>query len=254
MKWGIAWLLLFAVWPLFAFDQATAEKAYRAYQDGEQSTSVEKRKASFNEALALLLSMASEQPSAKLYYDLGNTYFQLGEYGFAILYYDKALKSAPRDSRVRKNLAIAQAKAGLPAEPWNFWHNVVLFFHYRVSSEEKAFIAMGLFAFAFVLASLHVWLRQPTFFHLAKWGAIVACIFLLSLFWVQYVAPPEAVLVQPCQLRRGPGTEYAFSSARPALAGLKVDVLEVTSGGSWVKVRLPTGEEGFAPKETARLI
>jgi tetratricopeptide (TPR) repeat protein len=43
-----------------------------------------------------------------LYYNLGNTYFKLGETGYAILYYEKALDLRPFDRETRENLDFAR--------------------------------------------------------------------------------------------------------------------------------------------------
>jgi tetratricopeptide (TPR) repeat protein len=45
---------------------------------------------------------------ASLYYNLGNAHYRLGNVGFAILYYEKALKLSPSDEDAKHNLAIAK--------------------------------------------------------------------------------------------------------------------------------------------------
>ncbi len=48
--------------------------------------------------------------SPELYYNLGNAYFRVGKLGYAILYYEKALKLAPDDEDIIYNLKIANAR------------------------------------------------------------------------------------------------------------------------------------------------
>ena len=43
-----------------------------------------------------------------LYYNLGNAHYRLGKVGYAILYYEKALKLSPNDEEVKHNLALAK--------------------------------------------------------------------------------------------------------------------------------------------------
>jgi hypothetical protein len=43
-----------------------------------------------------------------LYYNLGNAHYRLGKVGYAILYYEKALKLSPNDEDVKHNLALAK--------------------------------------------------------------------------------------------------------------------------------------------------
>ena len=43
-----------------------------------------------------------------VYYNLGNAHYRLGKIGFAILYYEKALKFSPSDEDIKHNLALAR--------------------------------------------------------------------------------------------------------------------------------------------------
>ena len=43
-----------------------------------------------------------------LFYNLGNTYFKLGQLGYAILYYEKAISLKPFDRDARENLEYAR--------------------------------------------------------------------------------------------------------------------------------------------------
>ncbi|GAH77672.1 unnamed protein product, partial [marine sediment metagenome] len=42
--------------------------------------------------------------NGNLFYNLGNAYFRKGKIGYAILYYEKALKFLPRDRELNENL------------------------------------------------------------------------------------------------------------------------------------------------------
>ena len=43
-----------------------------------------------------------------LFYNLGNSYYRVGKIGYAILYYEKALKLSPSDEDVQHNLNFAR--------------------------------------------------------------------------------------------------------------------------------------------------
>jgi tetratricopeptide (TPR) repeat protein len=45
---------------------------------------------------------------ASLYYNIGNAHYRLGKIGFAILYYEKALRLSPGDEDAKHNLTIAK--------------------------------------------------------------------------------------------------------------------------------------------------
>ena len=45
---------------------------------------------------------------ASVYYNLGNAHYRLGKIGYAILYYEKALKFSPSDEDIKHNLTLAR--------------------------------------------------------------------------------------------------------------------------------------------------
>ena len=54
--------------------------------------------------------MIKQQPSAALYYNLGNAYYRKNDITQAIIAYERALKLSPSDEDTRYNLQLAQAK------------------------------------------------------------------------------------------------------------------------------------------------
>lgn len=57
--------------------------------------------------------------SGNLYYNLGNTYFKMGQKGRAILYYGKAQRLIPYDTALKTNLAIALTGVDEGEINWN---------------------------------------------------------------------------------------------------------------------------------------
>lgn len=94
-------LVLVACATLTAMAQdSVAQKAARAYHDKN-----------YNEARILYEQAASEQGvSAELYYNLGNTYYRLGNLSQAILNYERALKLSPSMDEARDNLHFVKEK------------------------------------------------------------------------------------------------------------------------------------------------
>lgn len=76
------------------------EAGNKAYIEGNYAKAVEEYSA----------IVEGGEYSMKLYYNLANAYFKLGETGKAILYYNKALRLSPSQEDVRHNLAIAEAQ------------------------------------------------------------------------------------------------------------------------------------------------
>lgn len=78
------------------------DKALESYEKGD-----------FNQALTLY---KKEDKSGELYYNLGNTYYQLGQYPWAIFYYYRALSLRPGDIRIENNLKVTQEKLEIPLD------------------------------------------------------------------------------------------------------------------------------------------
>jgi len=243
--------LLFVLLPMALFAQS--DKAYIKYKEAELAPDPESRKEAYNDALNLYLQMESEAPSAILLFNIANTYFQLNEYGYAILYYYRALKEDPRSDMIHNNLQIALKKAGLQEESPSFIQRYPLFIHYKLSHNEKAITVLIFLFIVFALLSVNLWLPQLVLKKVAILFLSIAGILFLSLVWGDYLTTPEAIVVRSVAIRRDAGTQYA-TIGNPALSGTKVEVLSVEKEGHWMRVRLPSGEEGYLSKEFARII
>ena len=92
---------LFAVSSTFAQADATFAKTNEEYAAGR-----------FKEAIdGYEMLVQSGQRSATLFYDLGNAYFRAGDFGRAILSYERALALEPRHPEAVANLRIARDEA-----------------------------------------------------------------------------------------------------------------------------------------------
>ena len=64
----------------------------------------------YEEAATQYLEIIAEQPSAEVYYNLGNAYFKQGELAQAILSYERALRLKPLMKDAKYNLQFAQTQ------------------------------------------------------------------------------------------------------------------------------------------------
>lgn len=243
---------------MFRRGDSRLQEADSSYYQGEAAKTIDSRKTAFNHALELYLKLDNEyQPNfgnGKLDYNIANTYFQLRQYPWAILYYERARALMPREERVQSNLAITQDKLQLAhLESGNvFWS--ILFFHAYLSLPER----LQFFSVVVLIAlfSCSVWIWRPNLW--VKRAAVVSLILLmlisLSLVYTRYLAPIEAIVVKSVELRRDAGAEYAKVTKEPIPAGTKLEVLKVSSNGKWLKVLTPKGDLGYVFNETIRLI
>ena len=104
----------------------------------------------------------------QLYYNLGNTYFKLGEPGYAILYYEKALALRSFDRETRENLEYAKRSLKervLPLYNENFFKILRVIYSY-LNLRNIAFIE--LFVFTVLIALSYLYLFSPYNRHLLK--------------------------------------------------------------------------------------
>lgn len=227
------------------------------YQLGEKAKTIDQRQLAFNRALDAYVGLEQDyQPiygNGRLYYDIGNTYFQLGKYGWTILYYQRAKALMPREEMVQHNLALVQEKLALPHEGGPGIGGRVFFFHTFLSLPERLQLFSVLCLFSLFFASACIWSNQLWYFRGCVVSLVLTCIMLLSLGYTRYLAPIEATLVQSTELRRDAGEQFAKVGKLPLPAGTSLEVLSILPDGSWFKVLSPSGDLGYVPQEAIRL-
>lgn len=92
-------LLILSCWALLSFAQTPFEQANAAYAEANYESAIEQ----YNELI-------QTNPSAFLYYNLGNAYYKTGELGKSILNYERALRLNPHFKDAQYNLELAQSK------------------------------------------------------------------------------------------------------------------------------------------------
>jgi len=261
----IVLLIAGAVLSHFVYEQSekmdrleTLENAYKGYVQGESADSLGERENAFNQSLQYYTDLERdfhpEYGNGKLYFDIGNTYFQLADYPFAVLYYYKAQKLMPRADVVERNLKTALGKLGIAQGSEESVFQNLFFFHFILSVPERLQL-FTLFSFiAFLFFSIFIWSRKQAFKTIGKVASFVALLFFGSFLYSHYLSPIEAVVVKSSALYRDSGYQYAKVQEEPVLSGRKVEVLDVIDNGAWLKIRLEGGELGYVPQESIRII
>lgn len=229
---------------------AQADSDYRA---GEAAKVVADRKKSFNEALSYYLEMENDYDprfgNGKLYYNIGNTYFQLEAYPWAVLYYLRAEALMPRDKRVERNLQLARSKLSLPQAEAG---GQVLPLALSLPERLQLFAAAALTAL--LLLSAWLWTDRRGFRNGALVVLVLAAMLSLTLAYTRYFAPLEGVLVQGSDLYRDAGRQYAKVGEEPLPAGSEVELLGSDPSGKWFKILTPQGAIGYVPQEALRAV
>lgn len=256
----IFFTLILVVMTLFLVreDDPRIEDAEKSYHIGESTKAIAARKKAFNAALNDYLDLEQrynpQYGTGKLFYNIGNTYFQLEEYPQAILYFLKAQTLMPRDDAIRHNLEAAQDKLSLKKSPEVNAFYKVFFFHNYLSLPERLQVFFVSSLLAIILASTYLWIKNVWFERALFVVLFIAACTLLSLGYTRYISPIEAVMVKSSDLYLDAGTQYAKVGNKPLPAGTQVEVISPPSNEKWFKVRTPNGDPGYVPQEAIRII
>jgi tetratricopeptide (TPR) repeat protein len=202
--------------------------------------------------------------NGRLYYDIGNTYLQLSDVGRAIVNYRRALRLAPEDDRIRKNLQrardLCQLQVPLPAtsavvETLLFWH-----FDTSLAARLRFTLVVYILLWLLLLARLFILRGVPAFAWTVR---VVAAIVLLtgaSVAWEIFAQRHQVegvVVAGEAALRKGNGDYYEPQLDQPLSAGVEFRVLESrqdVQGGAWYLIRLRDGKEGWLRADQADVI
>lgn len=234
------------------------QDAYETYVEGEKAKTIAERKTDFNKALGLYMKLDvmynPEFGTGKLFYDIANSYFQVEEYPWAILYYNRSLKLMPRNERVAHNLAVALQKAGIQSSSFVTIYDQAFYFHNKFALPERLRLFFIFGIILLVLISLSIWnpsrkLKIPIIIAALCCGAM-----LISVAYTRYFAPIDAIVIEATPLYKDAGTQYATVSELPVMPGNKVQVLDIRYNGEWLKVLDPSGNLGYVLNKTIRII
>ena len=214
----------------------------------------------YEHALALYLSVTGKGfASSELYYNIGNAYFKLNRIPEAILYYERALRLAPRDENIRFNLELARTRTIDKIEPipdlfYERWFRSLL----NISSADGwgrmsiIFLFLSLMlAAVFLIASRRIF-RVPAFY--ASLFLLVLSVTTLTLAAIQHhhrAGKPEAIVFD---------TSVAVKSS-PSEAS--VDLFVIHEGtklmitdqvGDWYEIRIASGSMGWLKAESVEMI
>jgi tetratricopeptide (TPR) repeat protein len=242
---GLALLLLLPAAAAAAGNGLTAlfEKANQAYHEGR----FEEAREAYEELLH------QDVVDGRLFYNLGDTYYQLGDLGRAMLYYLRAQRLLPRDPDVRANIALlrrATQPDDAPQEPFWVLRIAGAPYFYLSRNEQVTLALISLWILALALAARILSRHLP---HRRRAGAVA----LLAAAVLTYTAasygiaryrdanhPPAVILEADTTGRSGPGED--FTEMFRAQPGTEVTIHNRRPG--WVQVALPNDLVGWVPE------
>ena len=170
-----------------------------------ESATAEYNNDKYAKALELYLQAATEEgTSSDLFYNIGNTYYRMGDLGNAVLYYERALVLNPSNEDAEINLEFVNSKIQTRlSEEKSFVVHVIDTFIESLTSNEWATIASITFVLLIAGILLYVFSSVVTLRKVGFFGGgvmlVVSFVSLISAFTVKsrVEAHDKAVVLSP---------------------------------------------------------
>jgi tetratricopeptide (TPR) repeat protein len=217
------------------------EQANQEYSDGH-----------FQQAIKSYESLvASGQWSANLFYDLGNAWFRLGDFGQAILNYERALALDPHHPEATANLALVRDEARaleLKRKPFERYIEAGTPSQYSIAASIALWFALLLAARLFFSRRRSAALVSLTIFSIILFAAAV-----FALYSLETGSRGEALaIVTRKEIVARLATADSASSVLALPPGSEIKVL--SQRGDWLYAALPNDLRGWIPASGAQRV
>ena len=192
--------------------------------------------------------------NGKLYYNIGNTYFRMGDLGQAILNYRRAQRYLPNDSNLQQNLKYARSRRHdkIENEPQTQVLRTLVFWHYDFTTRTRSIVFGICFVIFWLSASIGL------FFHKASLRWVLAVSGFLGLLFLGSLIseiPAEGrhqegvILAGEVIGRKGDGETYQPSFKEPLHTGTEFKLIE--NRNEWHQIELRDGRRCWIPLRAA---
>ncbi len=195
--------------------------------------------------------------NGKLYYNLGNTYLQLGDLGRAILNYRRAERLIGNDAALQANLNYARSLRRNQIAPSGEQAalHTVFFWHYETPLRWRWWTAIGAYTLFWGLLAVRAFVRAPG----TGYAAIVMLVVFLAagassaVELTQREHEQAGVTVQDdIVVRKGNGEAYDPQFEEALHEGVEFQLIEERAG--WYKIELPDGSAGWIRQAQAEIV
>ena len=195
--------------------------------------------------------------SAELYFNLGNSFFRMGDYPRAILFYEKAKRLSPKDEQILMNLGIANTRITDKFEvmPDVFFVHWWKTFSGVFSRDQWAIIFLILI---FVSVLCLAWYFIASTYSRKKMAFYIFILFLIfsrTTFGAAFQQHREQTRPTGIIMKTKVEVSSSPQSHRPQFtihAGTKVDILDEL--GNYYRIRVADGNSGWISKDDLELI
>ena len=236
--------------------QALMQEATSFFHLAGESDDPEQATKLYEKALLRYQKINRSLTSGKVYYNIGNTYFRMGDIGRAIVNYRRAEQHIPGDPNLQHNLAYILGKRQdtiIPQQKETLL-KTLFFWHYDLSQSIRSTIFIASYLGFWVIAGvvfLTPWQISP--WTLAPF-AIVTLLLASSLFLANYGTEAAAGVITDREViaRKGDSRSYQSSFTDALHAGTEFILLE--KRGAWLHVELKDKRQCWLPARSSELI
>jgi tetratricopeptide (TPR) repeat protein len=195
--------------------------------------------------------------NGRLYYNIGNVYYRLGDIGRAVLNYRRAEQYIANDVNLMQNLdyVLKQRQDTFEVKQKEKVLKTLFFWHYDLSAGVRA----SLFAFCYVLFWVFLGIRlfvRKTWLHWCMAVFLLLILFFAGSLCVEYYRQSSNVngvlVAGEVVARKGDGQSYQPSFAEPLHSGAEFVLLE--KRGEWLHIELRDGRRTWVPSQSAELV
>jgi tetratricopeptide (TPR) repeat protein len=235
-----------------------AEQLFRRAMDLDR-TDPDAAKAYYREAILHYEAIVKNGGvrNGKLYYNVGNAYFRLGDTGRAILNYKRAALFMQNDPNLRQNLDYARNRRAdrIELRQKEKVLKTLFFIHYDIPSRMKLIVFAISFGALWISAAARLLWRTGWLKIAIAVSAVMSAVFLASLVIdaASLARTPEGVITAEETIgRMGDAETYQPSFKEPLHAGSEFRLLEKRPG--WWRVELESGDRTWIPDGAAELV
>lgn len=217
-------------------------------------------KEDYTAAIQVYEMLLKDGEAADVYYNLGNSYYKIGEIAKAVLNYERALLLQPGNNDIRANLEVARAKTIDKVEPIPEVFLVSWTKSLINSMSVDAWATWGIISFLLLIVALYFFIFSKQIIW-KKTGFISGIIFLIITICANIFASGqkehlvnrnEAIVMSPSITVRSTPSESG-TSLFILHEGRKVSIKD-NSMKEWKEIRLEDGKVGWVPASTIEVI
>ena len=241
----VAALLLAMTHSVYAADQSLFEQANSKYQAGD-----------FKAAAAIYQKVVQTgQNTAAVYYDLGNATVKAGDKGQALVYYERALKAAPRDKDLLWNIHVLKGALKDKIEDDSFFVWAALREWLAQWTADEIALALSFFlavAALWALVGLFLppvrgrfsWIRTLSVSGIVLFGAVLA--------WKVWETKDPVAIVLDKETYAYYGPSDRETKAFLLHEGAQGKVQDIS--GDWIYLSLPNKKSGWIRKNSSEIV